>query len=107
MSIWVAILLIIFLLAANAFFVGAEFALVSSRRDRLENLLAQGRKDAKGVLDATEHLSIYLAGAQFGITIASLVLGKVAEPAIAHYIEVPFLALNLPENLLHLSLIHI
>ena len=101
MSIWVAILLIIFLLAANAFFVGAEFALVSSRRDRLENLLAQGRKDAKGVLDATEHLSIYLAGAQFGITIASLVLGKVAEPAIAHYIEVPFLALNLPENLLH------
>lgn len=101
MSIWLAIVLIVVLLVANAFFVGAEFALVSSRRDRLENMLAQGKKDAKGVLEATEHLSIYLAGAQFGITIASLLLGKVAEPAIAHYIEVPFTGLGLPENLLH------
>lgn len=101
MSIWLAIVLIVVLLALNAFFVAAEFALVSSRRDRLENMLAQGKRDAKGVLEATEHLSIYLAGAQFGITIASLVLGKVAEPAIAHYIEVPFQGVGLPENLLH------
>lgn len=101
MNIVVAILLIIFLLVVNAFFVATEFALVSSRRDRLESLLAQGKEEARAVIYATEHLSIYLAGAQFGITIASLVLGKVAEPAIAHYIEVPFASLDLPPELLH------
>lgn len=101
MSIWLAALLIVALLAVNAFFVAVEFALVSSRRDRLESLLAQGKTKAEGVLYATEHLSIYLAGAQFGITIASLVLGKVAEPAIAAYIEAPFESLGLPPGLLH------
>ena len=82
MSIWVAALLIVILLLANAFFVASEFALVSSRKDRLESMLAQGKTGARRALSATEHLSIYLAGAQFGITIASLILGKVAEPAI-------------------------
>ncbi|MEX3504042.1 hemolysin family protein [Corynebacterium sp. LK2510] len=101
MSIYLAIVLIILLLAANAFFVASEFALISSRRDRLESLLAQGKREAKGVIHAIEHLSIYLAGAQFGITVASLVLGKVAEPAVAHYVEIPFMALGLPADLLH------
>lgn len=101
MNILAAVLLIAVLLAVNAFFVATEFALVSSRRDRLESLLAQGKSEAKGVIHAIEHLSIYLAGAQFGITVASLILGKVAEPAIAHYIEVPFEALGLPAELLH------
>lgn len=101
MNIWMAIVLILVLLACNAFFVAAEFSLVSSRRDRLESLQAQGKKNVDAVLYATEHLSIYLAGAQFGITVASLILGKVAEPAVAHYIEVPFLALGLPADLLH------
>lgn len=101
MSIITAVLLIIALLAANAFFVAAEFSLVSSRRDRLESLIAQGKTKAEAVLYATEHLSIYLAGAQFGVTVASLILGKVAEPAIAHFIEVPFAAVDLPPELLH------
>lgn len=101
MSIWLAVLLIVALLAANAFFVAVEFALVSSRKDRLESLVAQGKTKAEGVLYATEHLSIYLAGAQFGITVASLILGKVAEPAIASYIEAPFTALGMPADLLH------
>lgn len=101
MSIWLAIVLIVALLATNAFFVGAEFALVSSRRDRLESLQAQGKRKAKDVLYATEHLSIYLAGAQFGITVASLILGKVAEPAVAKYLEEPFIALGMPADLLH------
>ncbi|AWB83983.1 hemolysin family protein [Corynebacterium liangguodongii] len=101
MSIWLALLLIAVLLACNAFFVAAEFALVSSRRDRLESMLAQGKGEAQRVIDAVEHLSIYLAGAQFGITICSLILGKVAEPAIAHYIEVPFTALGVPADMLH------
>lgn len=101
MNIITAVLLIAALLAVNAFFVGAEFALVSSRKDRLETMLAQGKTGAKDVLYAIEHLSIYLAGAQFGITVASLILGKVAEPAVAHYIEVPFEAADLPPELLH------
>ncbi|WP_342319707.1 hemolysin family protein [Corynebacterium mayonis] len=101
MSILVAIALIISLLLANAFFVASEFALISSRRDRLESLLAQGKKEAAGVIHAIENLSIYLAGAQFGITVASLILGKVAEPAVAHYVEVPFAALGLSPHLLH------
>ncbi|MCP1387019.1 hemolysin family protein [Corynebacterium sp. TA-R-1] len=101
MNILTAVLLIAVLLAVNAFFVATEFALVSSRRDRLESLLAQGKTDARAVIYAIEHLSIYLAGAQFGITVASLILGKVAEPAIAHYIEMPFMAAGLPPELLH------
>ncbi|SER51650.1 hemolysin family protein [Corynebacterium cystitidis] len=101
MGIWTTILLIIGLLLANAFFVASEFALISSRRDRLEALVAQGKPAAKRVINATEHLSIYLAGAQFGITICSLILGKVAEPAVAHFLEAPMVALGIPENLLH------
>ncbi|WP_165165212.1 hemolysin family protein [Corynebacterium qintianiae] len=101
MSIWLALLLIVVLLAANAFFVAAEFALVSSRRDRLESMVAQGKQEAERVIHSIEHLSIYLAGAQFGITVCSLILGKVAEPAIAHYIEVPFMALGVTADLLH------
>ncbi|MHA2788938.1 hemolysin family protein [Corynebacterium sp. S7] len=101
MGIWATILLIVALLAANGFFVAAEFALISSRRDRLDALEAQGKSGAKRVINATEHLSIYLAGAQFGITICSLVLGRVAEPAVAHFLEVPFEFLGIPDNLVH------
>ncbi|AJE33150.1 MAG: HlyC/CorC family transporter [Corynebacterium humireducens] len=101
MNIFTTALMIIALLAANAFFVAAEFALISSRKDRIESLIAQGKPAARKVLYATEHLSIMLAGAQFGITIASLILGKVAEPAVAHFIEGPFTALGIPDNLLH------
>lgn len=101
MNIWVTVLFIIVLLAFNAFFVAAEFALISSRRDRLEAHISQGKKSAERALYATEHLSIMLAGAQFGITLCSLLLGKIAEPAIAHFLEVPFMAIGVPENLLH------
>lgn len=101
MGIITTVLMIIALLAANAFFVAAEFALISSRRDRIDNLILQGRPGAKRVLYAIEHLSIMLAACQFGITICSLILGKVAEPAIAHFIEGPFLHFGLPEQFLH------
>ncbi|MDO4762531.1 MAG: hemolysin family protein [Corynebacterium sp.] len=101
MGIFPTIAMILGLLIANAFFVAAEFALISSRRDRIDSLIAQGRPGARRVLYATEHLSIMLAACQFGITIASLVLGKVAEPAVAHFIEEPFHALGLPDQFLH------
>lgn len=101
MNIFSTILLIIGLLLANAFFVAAEFALISSRRDRIDSLIASGKAGARRVLYATEHLSIMLAACQLGITICSLVLGKVAEPAIAHFIERPFHAAGLPDQFLH------
>lgn len=96
-----AFLLTVLLLAANAFFVGAEFALVTSRRDRLEALAAQGKTRAKQVMKAGEDLSMMLAGAQFGITICSLILGKVGEPAIAHLLQQPMHAIGTPDSLLH------
>lgn len=89
------------LLAGNAFFVGAEFALISARRDRLEALAAQGKHRALTVIRAGENLSLMLAAAQLGITICSILLGKVAEPAIAHLLEVPMEAAGLPDSLLH------
>ncbi|MCK7637105.1 hemolysin family protein [Corynebacterium pygosceleis] len=101
MNDYSAVLFAVALLFINAFFVGAEFSLISSRRDRLDSLIAQGKSRARSVLWASERLSMMLAGAQFGITIASLLLGKVAEPAIAHIIEGPAHALGLPDNLLH------
>lgn len=95
------VLLTFVLLAGNAFFVGAEFALISARRDRLEALVAQGKKRAVAVIEAGEHLSLMLAAAQLGITICSILLGKVAEPAIAHLLEVPLHAIGLPDGFLH------
>jgi CBS domain containing-hemolysin-like protein len=96
-----AVLLTVLLLLVNAYFVGVEFSLISSRRDRLENMAESGNRRAAKVIEATEQLTIMLAGAQFGITVASLLLGKVGEPAIAHLIEAPFHALGLPDELLH------
>ena len=61
-------------------------------------MISAGNRRAKDVQYAIEHLSIMLAGAQFGITLASVLLGKVGEPAIAHLIEKPFHAVGLPRN---------
>ncbi|WP_305091475.1 hemolysin family protein [Prescottella sp. R16] len=96
-----AVGLTVVLLAGNAFFVGAEFALITARRDRLEALHAQGKKRAATVIEAGQHLSLMLAGAQLGITICSILLGKVGEPAIAHLLEKPMDLLGVPDALLH------
>jgi CBS domain containing-hemolysin-like protein len=89
------------LLAANAFFVGSEFALISARRDRLEALAEQGKKRAVSVIKAGEQLSQMLAGAQLGITVCSILLGRVAEPAVAHLLKKPFAAVGIPEAALY------
>jgi CBS domain containing-hemolysin-like protein len=96
-----AILLTILLIAANAFFVGAEFALISARRDRLEALAEQGKRGALAVIRAGENLAVMLAGAQLGITVGSIVLGRVGEPAVAHLMEPVFRLLGVPEALRH------
>jgi len=101
MSDLFGVLLTVLLLGANAFFVGAEFALISARRDRLEALAEQGKRSAVTVMRAGERLSLMLAGAQLGITICSILLGNVGEPAVAHLLEKPFAALQIPVALLH------
>lgn len=95
------VLLTVVLLLSNAFFVAAEFALISARRDRLEALAAQGKRNADIVIRAGENLSMMLAAAQLGITICSILLGRVAEPAVAHLLAGPFEFLGMPEQLLH------
>lgn len=95
------VLLTFVLLGANAFFVASEFALISARRDRLEALAEQGKSSAVTVIRAGEHLSLMLAGSQLGITICSILLGRVAEPAVAHLLEKPFDLVGIPDALLH------
>ncbi|WP_366944605.1 hemolysin family protein [Methylobacterium sp.] len=80
---------------ANGFFVAAEFALVSVRKSRVAELVSERRTHARSLQRATDHLDAYLAATQLGITISSLALGWVGEPALAHLI-VPALGF-LPE----------
>ena len=89
------------LLVANGFFVGAEFALTAARRSRLEDLAARGDGASRTALLCIKELSFSLAGAQLGITIASLLLGFIAEPAVAVLIEAALGPLGLSETLLH------
>ena len=101
MSDPVAILLGVLLLALNAFFVGAEFALISARRSSIEPRAQEGSRRAKTALSAMENISLMLAGAQLGITICSLLLLAVVEPAVAHLLEGPFEAIGVPDSLVH------
>ncbi|GAB4900397.1 hemolysin family protein [Mycobacterium avium subsp. hominissuis] len=96
MSDTMGVLLACLLIGVNAFFVGAEFSLISARRDRLEALAEQGRAAAVTVIRASEQLPSMLAGAQLGVTAASLLLGRIGESAVS----------NLLRTLLGLTRIH-
>lgn len=96
-----AIALAVALLVGNAFFVAAEFAVISARRSSIEPLAAAGSARARTVLWAMEHVSLMLACAQLGITVCSTSLGVVAEPAVARLIEGPLLALGVPAGAVH------
>ena len=97
-----ALVAAVVMLGANAFFVAAEFALVASRAARLETAAAGGDRRSALALAAARDLQAQLAGAQLGITMASLVLGYVAEPAVAHLVEpVVELVAEIPEGVLH------
>jgi CBS domain containing-hemolysin-like protein len=96
-----ALLLAVALLAANAFFVGAEFALISARRTQIEPRAAAGSRAARRTLRAMENVSLMMAGAQLGITICSLGLGAIGEPAVAHLLEPLLERAGLPDALLH------
>lgn len=84
-------------LVVNAFFVGAEFALISVRRSQIEPLAEQGNRRARSVIWGLEHVSALMAAAQLGITLCTLVLGVVAEPAIEHLLEPVFHLVGVPE----------
>lgn len=95
------VLLVLGLLLANAFFVGAEFAVISVRRSSIEPLAEEGSRAARTVLWALEHVSLMLAAAQLGVTVCSVSLGVVAEPAVAHALEGPVHALGIPSEASH------
>ncbi|MFF3751938.1 hemolysin family protein [Streptomyces sp. NPDC002018] len=88
-------------LVVNAFFVASEFALVSVRRSQIEPEAEAGNRRALRVVWGLEHVSALLAAAQLGITLCTLVLGIVAEPAIAHLLEPLFVAVGMPNGLVH------
>ena len=90
MSDWAGIAWLVVLLAFNAFFVGAEFAVISARRSQIEPLAEKGSRAAKTALYAMEHATLMLATSQLGITICSLLILNVSEPAIHHLLAVPF-----------------
>lgn len=103
MSVGTALIIAAVLLVANAFFVGAEFAIMSVRRAQLEPLVEAGARGARTTLYAVEHVSLMLACAQLGITVCSTGLGAVAEPALAGLIEAPLVAIGLPAQASHVG----
>jgi CBS domain containing-hemolysin-like protein len=96
---WTAVLVGVVLLIANGFFVAAEIALLAARRARVEELAEAGDPRAVRALAALQELSITFSGAQLGITMASLGLGAVAEPAVAALFAGWLGDLRLPEGL--------
>ena len=95
------VLAALFLVALNGFFVASEFAFVRVRSTSVEQLAAEGRAGSAALQDVMNNLDDYLAATQLGITIASLGLGWIGEPAVAALIE-PVLASVLPASVIHL-----
>jgi CBS domain containing-hemolysin-like protein len=83
----VLLVLLIVLIAVNGVFVAAEFALVRSRRSRIEQLASEGMRGATGVLEQLDRIDEYLSACQLGITMASIGIGFLGEPAVAELIE--------------------
>jgi len=94
---WLLLAAAILLILANGLFVAAEFALVTVDRGTVERAAAAGDRRAAGVLKAVRRLSFQLSGAQLGITITSLVVGMLAEPALSVLLSPVFTALGVPE----------
>jgi len=93
-----ALIVSFWLLVFNAFFVAAEFALLASKRHRLEAMASSGSRAAKAALEGTRELTVMLAGAQLGITVCTVGLGALAEPALAHLLDPWFIELGIPSQ---------
>jgi CBS domain containing-hemolysin-like protein len=96
------LLISLLLLALNGFFVAAEFALVASKRYRLEQAASNGNRADRAALDGVRELSLMLAGAQLGITVCTLGLGALAEPAIEALVGPLLHAVGLPASAGHI-----
>ncbi|MBI2895095.1 MAG: HlyC/CorC family transporter [Deltaproteobacteria bacterium] len=101
MSLIVQLLLAAALVGANAFFVAAEFAIVKVRVTRLEELEKRGKAGARVARTVTQHLDMYLSVSQIGITLASLGLGWIGEPAVAAALHGPLALLGLSARATH------
>src|SRR3954451_10333625 len=95
---WWGIFWLVILLAVNAFFVGAEFSVISARRSQIEPKAEAGSRAARTALWAMEHATLMLATCQLGITVCSLLILNVSEPAIHHLLEIPLELTHLPEE---------
>jgi CBS domain containing-hemolysin-like protein len=91
--IWLIVLLLV-----NAFFVAAEFAVISARRSQIEPPAEEGNRGARTTLWAMEHATLMLATSQLGITVCSLLILNVSEPAIHHLLEIPLAATGLTDS---------
>lgn len=100
MSDWAGIVWLFVLLAVNAFFVGAEFAVISARRSQIEPRAERGSRRAKTALWAMEHATLMLATTQLGITVCSLLILNVSEPAIHHLLQAPLGLTGLPVDVI-------
>jgi len=101
MTTTTSVLLAVLLLFGNAFFVAAEFALVSARRTQIEPRAEAGSRLARTTLRAMENMSLVIGVNQLGITVCSLVLGAVAEPTAARLLDPVLHAAHAPESLRH------
>jgi CBS domain containing-hemolysin-like protein len=95
---WLGLVWLVVLLALNAFFVAAEFAVISARRSQVEPKAEEGSRPAATALWAMEHATLMLATCQLGITVCSLIILNVAEPSIHHLLEIPFENVGLSEH---------
>jgi CBS domain containing-hemolysin-like protein len=98
MNDWVGIAWLAVLLMTNAFFVGAEFSIISARRSQIEPKAERGSRSARTALWAMEHATMMLATTQLGITVCSLLILNVAEPSIHDLIEQPLHTVGLADN---------
>ena len=101
MPVALSLFLVLFFLLMNAFFVAAEFSLVRVRKSQVEILVDEGRSGAKYTKLVADNVNAYLSACQLGITLASLALGWLGEPAVSQLIEGPLLAIGLPEAAIH------
>src|ERR687893_92915 len=94
------IFVVLLLVLANGFFVASEFALVGVRRSRVVSLAEAGDRRARRLLGLVDNLNAYISATQLGITLSSLALGWIGEPAIAHLLEAPLHG-RVSETVLH------
>jgi CBS domain containing-hemolysin-like protein len=98
---WTGLIVAFLLLFGNAFFVGAEFALLSARRTQIEPRAQAGSRAARITLKAMENLHLVIGVNQLGITVCSLLLGAIGEPALAHLLEPVLHAAQIDNGWLH------